>query len=155
MSICGTQMGQTLQYSSVATNISNALKLIFSYVHRSLVIICWFAWMGWLKNSSFCGVIAVHCYLECDFTFIFLSWLLKHIPLCLTALTSTGWSPKTFSKHQWMSVSAIFFAWRNSVPHTCFYVRCQQNAMKYCWKFQPLLPYCQHPYLMLWANMRK
>ena len=38
MSIHGTHFVQTLQYSNVVIIISNALKPIFSSVHRSLVI---------------------------------------------------------------------------------------------------------------------
>ena len=30
------------------------------------------------------------------------------------------WSPSVFSKGWWMSMSAIFSAWRNSVPQLCF-----------------------------------
>jgi len=44
-------------------------------------------------------------------------WLPKRITYCLTVLTSTSWSPETLSKHQWMSVGAIFSPWRNSMTH--------------------------------------
>jgi len=46
--------------------------------------------------------------------------LLKCTTHCLTALTSTTWSPRTSCKHQWMSVGAIFSTQRNSITHFCF-----------------------------------
>ena len=56
--------------------------------------------------------------------------VLKCTTYCLTVLTSTVWSPEMFSKHQWMSVGAVFLlfvclfvcfsVWRNSNPHLCF-----------------------------------
>ena len=49
-----------------------------------------------------------------------LSPLLKCTTYCLSVLTSTVWSPETFSKHHWMSVGTIFSTWTNSVPHLCF-----------------------------------
>ena len=51
---------------------------------------------------------------------LLLSPLLKCTTHCLPVLTSTGWSPETFSKCQWMSTGAIFYAWRNSATHLCF-----------------------------------
>ena len=45
--------------------------------------------------------------------------LLKHTTHCLSVLTSTVWFPEMFSKHQWMSVDAIFSSWRNSVTALC------------------------------------
>ena len=53
-------------------------------------------------------------------SFTTLSPLLKHTIRCLTVLTSTGLSPSTFSKCQWMSMGAIFCTWSNSGPHLCF-----------------------------------
>jgi len=38
----------------------------------------------------------------------------------LIVLTSTVWTLYMFSKCQWMSLSAIFSSWRNSVTHLCF-----------------------------------
>jgi len=69
----------------------------------------------------------------------------------LTVLTSTVWSPSMFNKCQWMSVSAIFSTWRNSMTHLCFIrtlcqmpffqtapplpsVTQQENVMKYSWE---------------------
>ena len=49
ISICETHLVQTLWYCSVATVVSNALKLAFS----SMVVIWWFAYMGWLRHPSF------------------------------------------------------------------------------------------------------
>jgi len=37
-----------------------------------------------------------------------------------TVLTPTVRSPQMFIKHWWMSMGAIFSAWRNSVTHLCF-----------------------------------
>jgi len=51
---------------------------------------------------------------------LLLSPQLKHITQHLTVLTSTVWSPETFSQHWWMSVDAIFSTWRNSVTHLSF-----------------------------------
>jgi len=82
-------------------------------------------------------------------------------PHCLTMITSTIWSPQTFTKHQWMSVGASFSIWRNSVTHLCFkhtsmldttvrlplccYLshsnKVKQNIGG---NVQPLLPYDQH-----------
>jgi len=46
--------------------------------------------------------------------------LLKCTTHHFTVLTSTAWSPSTFSKHLWMSVGAIFSTWRNSILLICF-----------------------------------
>ena len=43
-----TNLAETLQYFNVATIIYNTLKPIFSSVHSSLVVICWFVcWADW------------------------------------------------------------------------------------------------------------
>jgi len=55
MSIHGTHFVGTLQYSNVVIIISNALKPIFSSVHRSLVISHPFTRMSWWRDSSLCG----------------------------------------------------------------------------------------------------
>jgi len=49
------------------------------------------------------------CLPECGLYFTLLSPLLKRSTHHLTVLTSTVWSPSTFSKHQGMSVGAILF----------------------------------------------
>ena len=49
-----------------------------------------------------------------------LSPLLKCTTLRLTVLTSTVWSPSTFSKRQWISVAIIFSTWRSLMTHLCF-----------------------------------
>ena len=82
-------------------------------------------------------------------SFTLLSLLLKHTTHCLTALTSAVWSPETFNEHSWMSVSAIFSAQKNSIPHLHFHIRylffChtapllpsatqQQNVREYRWE---------------------
>lgn len=58
---------------------------------------------------------------------VLLSSLLKCITHCLAVLTSTTESPSMFSKHQWMSISAIFFCMEefSDTPlfHALFYVR--------------------------------
>ena len=58
-----------------------------------------------------------------------LSPLLKCTTYCLTVLTSTVWSPETFSKHQWMSMGAISSAWRNSITHLCFIHNSMSDAI--------------------------
>ena len=90
------------------------------HMHSFLVIIHQFAWKSWSTCSSFCGVRAVHDHLELGLSFMCLLPLLKHTIRCLTVLTSTGWSPSTFSKCQWMSMGAIFSTWKNSVKLLCF-----------------------------------
>jgi len=54
------------------------------------------------------------------FTAAMTSSLLKQNSHCPTVLTSTVWSPSIFSKHEWMSMGAIFSSWGNSVTHLCF-----------------------------------
>jgi len=58
-----------------------------------------------------------------------LSSLLKCITHNLTVLTSTTWSPSTFSKHWWMSRGATFTAWRNSATHLCFFRTSTSDAI--------------------------
>lgn len=53
-----THLMQTLWRSDIATIISNALKLLFSSVHSSLIVIWWPVWMSWLRH--FCDEAAVH-----------------------------------------------------------------------------------------------
>jgi len=120
VSIRGTHLAQTLWYSNIAIIVSNALKLIFSSIHSFLVVICRFGHMSWWRCSSFHGVTAVHGRPEHGLSFMSLSPLLKRATHCLTVLTSTVWSPYTFSKCRWMSLGAIFSTWRNSVTHLCF-----------------------------------
>ena len=43
VSICGNRLVQTLQYFSVVTMVSSALKQTFSSIYSSLVVIWWFA----------------------------------------------------------------------------------------------------------------
>ena len=107
-------------YSNVANIVSNTLKPVFSLVHSSLVIIHWFVRMSWSRCSSFHSERAVHDHSEHGLSFMSRSPWQKCTTHHLTVLTSTVWSPETFSKYQWMSVSAIFSAWRNSVSHLCF-----------------------------------
>jgi len=45
--------------------------------------------------------------------------LLKYTTHCFAVLTSTVWSPETFSSW-WMQMGAIFSVHRNSVTHLCF-----------------------------------
>lgn len=65
----------------------------------------------------------------------------------LTVLTSTGWSPQMFSKHWWISTSAIFTSWRSSIKHISFIhtsvsdtapllpsITWQQHVMDYWWE---------------------
>jgi hypothetical protein len=81
-----------IQYSNVATIVSNALKPIFSSVHSSLVVIRWFTWMSWSRQSSFRGVTAVHGRLERGLPSTSLSSLLKRLTNHHTVRTSTVWS---------------------------------------------------------------
>ena len=81
-----------LQQIQIDTIVSNALKLIVSSVHSSLVIIRQFARMSWSRCPSFCGVTAVHGHPECGLSFTLLSPLLKRATHRLTVLTSTVWS---------------------------------------------------------------
>ena len=61
MSISGTHLVQSsLQFSSAVITISNALKLIFSSMHSSLVIICLFMQVSWSRRSAFSDVTSVH-----------------------------------------------------------------------------------------------
>jgi hypothetical protein len=108
-----------LRYS-VSTIVSNALKLIFSYVHSFVFVNHRFAWMSWSKRSTFRDVTALHGHLERGLSFTCLSPLLKRATHCLTVLTSTVWSLSTFSKHRWIWLGAIFFTWRNLITHLCF-----------------------------------
>ena len=126
--IRGTHLAQTLQYSNVATIVSKALKSIISSVHSSLVIICRFERMSWSRCSSFHGVTAVHGHPERGLSFMLLSPLLKRATYRLTVLTSTVWSTQTFSKCRWMSLGAIFSAWRNSITHLCFICTSMSDA---------------------------
>ena len=54
VSISGTHLVQTLQYSNIAVIVSKTLKLMLSSIHSSLFIILWFmlhiwksAWLSW------------------------------------------------------------------------------------------------------------
>lgn len=90
---CGTQLVQTSWFFNVATTVSNSLRLIFTSVHNSLIIISRFSLMSWSGCSLFCGVTDAHGCLECVLSFMFLSPLLKYTPqpsLCLHP--STVWS---------------------------------------------------------------
>jgi len=92
VSIHRTHLLQTLQYFSVATIISNALKLIFRSIHSSVLVIHWFAQMSWSRHSSSCET-AVHGYMEWNLPSMSLSPLLKCTTHCLTVLTASVWSP--------------------------------------------------------------
>ena len=95
----------------------------------------------------------------------------NHHPM-LTVLKSTVWSPSVFNKHWWMSTSAIFSAWRNSIPHIyvihtslsdtilsdhpsaaicCTETKCNGILVG---GFN-LFPYSHHPPLISWANIIK
>ena len=82
-SIHGTHLEETFWYSSIATIVSNTLKLIFSSVHSALVMICWFTWMSWSRCYSFCGVRSVCGHLEHVLSFMSQLPLLHHpLPRC-------------------------------------------------------------------------
>ena len=101
----------------------------------------------------------------------FLLPLLKHTTYCLTVLTSAVWSPSVFSKHQWMSVGAVFSTCWNSVTHLCFICTSMSDAVlsecpfaaichmatkfKGIWmgKFSLCCPCHHHSSLMLWVNI--
>jgi len=104
MSIWGIHFMQTLQYSNPATTVSSALKPIFRAVKS-----CQNPPVCADKLSWFHHVTAVYGHPEHGLFFMLLSLLLKLTTHCFTVLTFTGWSPKTFSKHWWISVGAIFF----------------------------------------------
>jgi len=59
VSIHEIHLAKILQYSNVATIISNIMKLIFSSKHSSLVVVHQFMWISWWRHSSFHGVTAV------------------------------------------------------------------------------------------------
>ena len=124
VSICGTFLVQTSQYSNVATIFSNSLKPIFSCVRSSLVIICWFMWMSWSQHFSFHGVTTVHVCQNVNCFSLLL--LLRHTTHCLTLLTSTVCFHKysaSSDECQWVPFLFLFFfffAWRNSVTFICF-----------------------------------
>jgi len=130
--IHGTHLVKTLQYSNVASIVSNTSKLIFSSVHSSLVVICQFVWMSW-SRLSVCGVAPVHGCQE---------WGLTSCHCCQcrnTPLTSSLYSHPLFglrkcsasiSECQWVS---FYSPWRNSIPH--LYFRCTSKPdtiLSYC-----------------------
>jgi len=127
---------QNLLFSSIVTIVSCALKLLFSTVLSSLIVIHWFMWMSWSRCSSFHGMTAVHGHLECDLSFTLLLSLLKCTTHCLTVLTSTGWSQQMFSKCQWMSVVATFFHKEEfsctPLIHTNFHTRHHFVSLSLC-----------------------
>jgi len=45
--------------------------------------------------------------------------LLKHTTYHLTVLTSTAWSPETFSKHQWMPLVGATFSMSDTILSDC------------------------------------
>ena len=94
----------------------------------------WFAWMSWSRCSPFHGVPAVHGHIEHGLYSAAVSVPLKHTTHSLTVLTATVWSPEMFSKHQWMSVCAIFSTKRNSVLEFCLIHTTMSEASA------PLLP---------------
>ena len=163
LSIHGTRQAQTSQYSNIAT--SNTLKLIFSFIHSSLVVICWFTWMSWSRCSSFCGVTAVCGCPEHGLSFTSLLPMQKCTTLCLTVLTSTGWSqvPMNVSKCNFVHMEQFS---DTSLLHMHFHIRHHFFRLPLCChlsysnkvqqniggKVQSLLPYHQHPSLM-WANI--
>jgi len=51
VSICGTHLAQTFWYSNITTTTSNTLKPVFSSLHSSLIVICWFTQM--IKTRCF------------------------------------------------------------------------------------------------------
>ena len=83
---------------------------VLNSIHSSLVVICWFMQMSWLRHSSFHCLTAVHSCPECGLSFT------HH----LTVLTSIVWSPWMFNKHQWMSMSASLSPLGNSILYLCF-----------------------------------
>jgi len=115
VSICGIHLAQTFQHSNITSIISNRLKIIFSSVHSSLVIICQFLWMNWLRYFSFCGVTAARGHLERSLSFMSLFQLLKY-----TAVLHPLFGHHIFSKHQGMSMSAILSSQRNFITSICF-----------------------------------
>ena len=138
VSIHESHLAQTLWHPNIVTIISNTLKSIFSSIHNSLVITHQLEQTSWLRHYSFCGVTAVHSWLEHGLSFTSLSPLLKRTTHCLTVFTSTVWSPQMFSKHRWMSLGATFLH-RKIQWHTfasCL-LRCQTP---FCWT-APLLPH--------------
>ena len=118
VSIHGSHQMRTLRYSHGDTT----LKLIFSSIHSSLVIIHWFEQTGWSEHSSFCSV---HTY-SCTYPS---RTLLVFSRCCLHSWTTP---PTTllcqhllFGLHKCSATSvnvsgAIFCTWRNSVTHLCF-----------------------------------
>jgi len=108
MSISGTHLLQASQYSNVATIVPSALKLMFSSIHNSQVIIFQLATMRWSRCYFLVWQVA-QGHPDHSSSFTSPSPVLKCTTHCLTVIPSTVWSPEMFSKHWWMSVRAIFF----------------------------------------------
>ena len=66
VSIHRTHSAQSQQYSNTDSFASNILKPIFNSVYCSLVIICQFLWMSWLRTSLFYDVTAVYFFWNVD-----------------------------------------------------------------------------------------
>lgn len=126
----GPTWQKTLQYSNIATITSSALKLLFSSVHGSQVVIWWSTQTSWMKHSSFCGVqlgmgsqnvvyISHHC--------------CQHTIHCLTVQTSRN----LFSSQWIMPVADIFSTFRNSMT---FFLRIHFHVRLHLVK----LPLCCH-----------
>lgn len=94
-------------------------KILFFNI---VITIRWFVWMSGSRCSSFYGVAAVLGCPEHGLSLTLMLQQLKHNSHHLALLTSTVWSPQTFSKHRWMPVGAMFSIPRNSVTHLCLQV---------------------------------
>jgi len=130
---------QTLQYSDIATIVSNAQC---SVLHIAICNVLIYMDEPIEKLfTSFCN--------SC--TWLSRTWLVLHITVATAEIYHPLPHCAAFSKHQWMSVVAIFF-WMEEINytslfHTHFHLRChfirlplcyqcvaqQQNFMK-CWR---------------------
>ena len=134
VSIRGTDLVQTLWYSNLSTIVSNAFQLIFSSVCSSLIVICWFTLMSWLRCSFF---------LVWQLCTAFGTWLFFHI----TVATAETHHPPPPCAHipflfpiKVQQVSVNIYGWNffhmeefSDTPlfHMHFHVRWQQNVMEY------------------------
>ena len=88
-SISGTHLVQTLWYSNSANVISNALKLMCSSVHSSLIVIYW--WMSWWRH--WCDSCACQSGMWLVFHITVSTAEMYHPPPQCGRLASAIWSP--------------------------------------------------------------
>ena len=84
------------------------------------------AFLPAMKKSlhACCASKNLHGHPERDLSFMSVPPLLKHTIHCLTVLTSTVWSPGTFSRCWWISVGAFFFHMKDISDTPLLHPRC-------------------------------